>query len=155
MSRRWWWVLVVVAAFGGAVPAYAQPRPGVRAGVSGSPGQFVFGGHVETAPLIEHVTFRPNIEIGVGDNVTLIAINFEFAYWIPIQKQPWSVYLGGGPAAVIQSFRGERAGHGDSGVGGGFNVLVGLQHKEGLFTEVKVGAMDSPSVKFTVGYVFK
>ena len=42
----------------------------------------------------------------------------------------------------------------DADVEGGFNVLVGLQHRQGLFTEFKVGAIDSPSVKFTVGYAF-
>jgi hypothetical protein len=40
-------------------------------------------------------------------------------------------------------------------VGGGFNILVGLEHKKGLFTEFKVGFADSPDIKFAVGYVFK
>ena len=44
---------------------------------------------------------------------------------------------------------------GDTDFGGGFNVGVGVQHRRGLFAEFKVGAIDSPEVKFMVGYAFK
>jgi hypothetical protein len=135
-----------------AVPAQAQVQGGVRAGVSADPDQFFFGGHIETQPLIEHLTFRPNAEIGIGDDITTIALNVEFVYSVPLQNQPWRVYFGAGPAAVIYSF--DNGNRDDSDVGGGFNVLIGLQHSRGLFTEIKVGAVDSPNLKFTVGYAF-
>jgi hypothetical protein len=122
---------------------------GVRAGVSADPDQFFFGGHVESRPLLERVTFRPNVEIGVGDETTVVAINIEFVYSIPLRASPWRVYLGAGPAANIVSSEG------NDGVGGGFNILVGAQHSGGVFTELKVGAMDSPNLKFTVGYQFR
>jgi hypothetical protein len=136
-----------------ALPARAQTHAGVRAGASSDPDQFFFGGHIETAPLIERLTFRPNVEVGVGDDVTTIALNIEFVYSIPLEQQPWRVYAGGGPAANIYSF-GDRRGD-DTDVAGGFNVLVGVQHTGGLFTELKVGAIDSPSLKFAVGYAFR
>ncbi len=132
-----------------AAPAHAQSNAGIRAGVSGDPDQFYFGGHIETKPLIERLTFRPNVEIGLGDDLTLVAANIEFAYWIPLKNKPWSVYIGGGPALLIGSR------NDDTDVGGGFNLLIGAQHRDGLFTEFKVGFSDSPSVKFGVGYVFK
>ena len=136
-----------------AAPAHAQSHAGVRAGISGDPGQFFFGGHVETRPLLEHLTFRPNVEIGLGDGLTLVAVNLEFAYWVPLDRRAWRLYLGAGPAAIITSVdtRNGRDGH----VGGGFNLLVGLQHREGLFTELKVGMMDSPELKLTIGYSFR
>lgn len=130
-------------------PQKTEPEIGVRVGVSGDPDQFFFGAHVETAPLLDHLTFRPNAEVGFGDDQTLIAFNFEFAYSIPIQRQPWRVYLGAGPALIIDTHSG------NTDAGGGLNFLVGLQHRKGLFAELKVGAIDSPSVKFAVGYVFK
>jgi hypothetical protein len=137
--------------------ALAQSHAGIRAGVSGDPDQFFIGGHVETAPLAEHLTFRPNVEVGVGDNLTVVAVNLEFAYWIPLARHPWRVYLGAGPAAVITSHHAGpgRGNRGGSDVGGGFNVLLGIQHRRGLFAELKVGAVDSPEVKFTVGYAFR
>ena len=44
--------------------------PGVRAGVSVDPDQFYFGGHYETGELIDRLYLRPNLEVGVGDDVT-------------------------------------------------------------------------------------
>jgi len=131
-----------------ATPANAQSF-GVRAGASADPDQFFFGGHYETRPLMKNLTFRPNIEVGVGDDVTLVAFNIEFAYWIDLNNKPWKVYLGGGPAANLYD-------HDDNtDLQGGFNLMVGAQHRGGLFGEFKVGLIDSPDVKFTVGYAFK
>jgi len=149
-------LLVLGAIFAIAAPAAAQSSVGVRAGLSGDPDQFVFGGHYESDELIDRVTFRPNAEIGVGDNQVVFAINLEFAYSIPLQNRDWRLYAGGGPAVNIRSFDDDHPGHAmDDDVGGGFNVILGIQHERGLFTEIKVGAMDSPSVKFVVGYVFQ
>src|SRR3954469_2770620 len=135
-----------------AVPAQAQEGVGVRAGVSGDPAQFYFGGHAAFGPVVEKVWFRPNIEIGVGNDVTLIALNAEFTYWQPLRKRPWNVYLGAGPAANIFSFGGVR--NRSSDVRPGFNFLIGLAESRGLFTEIKIGAIDRPSGKFGIGYTF-
>ena len=73
MTSRWGWMALVAIAMT-ATPVYGQTSStGVRAGVSGDPGQFYFGGHVETRPLIDKLTFRPNVEIGLGDDTTLVA----------------------------------------------------------------------------------
>ena len=69
-----------------AMPAYAQTHVGVRAGVSADPDQFFFGGHIETEPLLERLSFRPNAEIGIGDDTTTIALNLEFVYSIPLEN---------------------------------------------------------------------
>ena len=76
---------------------------GVRGGVSVDPDQFYFGGHYETGPLVDRLHFKPNIEAGFGDDLTLIAINFEFVYKFP-SKGPWNLYAGGGPAINFFSF---------------------------------------------------
>ena len=147
--------LIVLA--GSALPASAQTHLGLRAGVSGGPDQFVFGFHVDTPPLLEHFTFRPNVEVGVGDDRTLAAFNVEFAYWIPIPDTRWQVYFDGGPGIVISDNNGGNGngnGNGDTDVGAGFNIGVGLQHGRGFFSELKVGFIDSPEVKFLVGFVF-
>ncbi len=149
--------ILAAAALVWAVPApsAAQAKAGVRAGVSADPNQFYFGGHVESLALLEHLSFRPNIEVGVGDRLTLVAFNLEFVYGFPIQRQPWRVYVGAGPAANIFSFRDSRPRGGETDVGGGFTLLVGVEHEGGLFAELKVGAIDSPNLKFGVGYNLK
>jgi hypothetical protein len=132
-----------------ATPAYAQAGYGVRAGVSGDPDQFFFGGHLETRPIVRNLTFRPNVEIGVGDNVTLVALNIEFAYRLPVDSRNWRIYAGGGPAANVYDT------DGDSGVEPGFNLMIGGQHSRGLILELKLGLIDSPDVKFMVGWAFR
>jgi hypothetical protein len=148
---------ILAAAWMLAVPqaAQAQKGPGVRAGVSADPDQFVFGGHYDFGPLIEHLSFRPNAEIGIGDDRTTLSVNFEFAYWFPVNKKPLSVYVGGGPALVVYHY-GDGSDHaGRTDTEPGFNLLVGLAHRGGLFAEVKAGLIDSPAVKFTIGYTFR
>jgi hypothetical protein len=124
----------------------------VRVGVSGSPDQFYFGLHYETEPLVEQVHFRPNLEVGVGNDQTLVALNFEFIGKFPIKREPWTVYIGAGPALVIDRVSNNAVNN--TNTGGGFNILLGAEHSRGLFTELKVGMIDSPSVKFAVGYIF-
>jgi hypothetical protein len=141
--------LVVLAAS----PAFAQLDGGVRAGVSVNPDQFYFGGHVETGPIADQIRFRPNIEVGLGDNLTLISINPEFVYRIPAGTAPWRLYAGGGPAINIYRF--DRAGSDRTETEAGFNVLFGAEHSDGLFFEIKVGAFDSPELKFGVGYTWR
>ena len=131
-----------------AASAAAQ-NAGIRTGVSGSPDQFYVGLHYETEPLIEQVRFKPNVEVGFGSSQTVAAINLEFVGKVPIKGEPWALYLGGGPALII-----DNATNVGTNTGGGFNILLGVEHSKGLFTELKVGMADSPGVKFSVGYIF-
>jgi len=130
-----------------AAPAVAQ-AVGVRAGVSVDPEQFYFGGHAETPPLADRLRFRPNVEIGLGDDTTVGAFNVEFAYHFR-SAEPWNVYAGAGPALnVIKRGR-------DTDAEPGINLLVGIAHEDGLFAEFKVGARDSPRLKLGVGYALR
>jgi hypothetical protein len=121
---------------------------GVRVGASVDPDQFYFGGHVETEPVVDRLTFRPNVEIGVGNDITVIALNFEFAYKFR-SNRPWGVYALGGPALNIVDARNNTDAH------GGFNLGLGLEHRDGLFGEFKIGAIDSPDFKIGIGYRFR
>lgn len=130
-----------------SAPAGAQGI-GVRAGISGEPGQFYVGVHDEMGPVDERLWFRPNLEIGIGDNAVATTINVEFAYKLDVGRRGWHPYIGAGPALNLYRVRG------DTNAGGGFNVLLGVQHTGGFFAEFKAGFADSPDVKFGVGYVF-
>ena len=151
MTRRFCWALglmMVLATI--STPAYAQLKGGVHAGVSGGPTQFVFGGHVETKEIVDHLTFRPSVDFGVGNGGTIVGFNIEFAYWLPAKTDPWKFYLGAGPAANVV--------HTDAfgtDLFGGFNLLAGVLHESGLFVEMKGGIADSPDFKLLVGWQFK
>ncbi len=159
MIRRLALTTLLLAGLSVAAPVDANAQvsvesKGVRMGVSNSPGQIYFGGHVETTPLMENLSFRPNAELGLGNDQYLMAFNFEFAYQIPIQGRPMTAYLGAGPALNIRS-RTNILGNRQTDLLGGFSFLVGLAHRDGLFSELKVGAMDNPGLKFAVGYTFQ
>ena len=134
--------------------ATAQMKFGIRAGASLDPDQFHFGAHIISDPLIPNLTFRPNIEVGLGNNVTAATTNLELAYRIPIPEQQFSIYVGAGPALNVYRFDNSTQQNRDTHVRGGFNILFGLEHDNGLFGEMKVGTIDSPELKFTIGYTF-
>lgn len=150
-SRASIWVCLAFVSLLSAVaasPARAQAAAGIQAGVSLDPDQVYFGGHVETGPLVDRVRFRPNIELGLGDDLTLITFNFEFTYAFS-ENRPWNLYAGAGPA--ISWFDTDFG----SSTDGGFNILVGAKHSEGMFFEMKIGMADVPDLKFGVGFTFR
>lgn len=140
-------LVVVSVLLGSSIPGYAQ-GVGLRGGVSVDPDQFYFGGHYETSPVVERLHFRPNLEVGIGDDVVTTTLNFEFVYKFP-SRSTWRLYAGGGPAVNFYSF------DNDTSTDPGLNFLVGAEVQNGLFFEFKVGAIDSPELKFGVGYTFK
>lgn len=131
-----------------STPALAQDA-GIRGGISVDPDQFYFGAHLETSPLVDRVHFRPNLEVGIGDDLTLIAANMEFVYKFT-RNRGVNLYAGGGPALNIFMIDGR-----DSETEAGFNALVGLETPRGLFFEFKIGMLDSPDFKFGVGYTWR
>jgi hypothetical protein len=142
--------LCLAAVASAAVPASAAAQGlGVRAGASVDPDQFYFGGHYESRPLVEQLHFKPNVELGIGDDITTLGLNLEFVYKIPIDDSPWRIYAGGGPAVNFYSF------NNNSSTEGGLNVLLGAETEQGLFFEIKLGALNSPDVKVGVGYTWR
>lgn len=132
------------------VPSPAQAQVGVRGGVAVDPDMFYVGAHYETGPIVDRLHFRPNVEFGFNDDLTHIGLNFEFIYKVFIDNG-WSFYPGVGPAINIYSFDDAD----DSDTEPGVNFLFGLEHSRGLFFEVKLGVLDSPNLKFGVGWTFR
>lgn len=122
---------------------------GIQGGLSVDPDQFYFGGHLETSALVDRVHFRPNVEVGLGNDLTLITANMDFVYRFRTNRNGWGLYAGGGPALNIFMV------NDDSNSEAGLNFLVGVQQERGLFVEFKVGAIDSPDFKFGVGWTFR
>jgi hypothetical protein len=153
--------MLILAAM--AAPAMAQSTAaadpsqggvGIVAGVSANPNQFYFGANFMAAKVATNFWFRPGAEVGFGDDTTTFGINGEFIYSIELKKSPWSVYFGGGPALQITTVHRDAPDNNSTDVGPGFNFLAGVRKSKGLFSEIKVGLMDSPEFKFGIGYTF-
>ena len=149
-------VAMIVVAF--AVPASADTGIGVRMGATLSPDQFHFGGHLDLGPVAKDVRLHPNVEIGIGDNLTVIALGVEALYIIPTNWGRWHPYAGGGIAIAHYDFDGGRFGRGGSDSEFGITMSGGIERAlssgNRFFVEMKIGALDVPDLKFTVGWTF-
>ena len=138
-------------------------RLGIRGATALDPELFMFGAHGQFGPFFsDNIYARPNLEIGFGELTTLLAFNFEGIYRLPVVQKTsrWNVYLGGGPALnwshrnlVEETDRG-KIDFGDMDLDVGFNFLIGLQAREGMFVELKTSAYSLPTLRFEVGYNF-
>jgi hypothetical protein len=135
--------LLLVAA------ATATAQIGIRGGISIDPDQGYFGVHYETPPLIDRLYFRPNLEVGLGDDLTHVGLNMEFIYKFPRRRQNWNLYAGGGPA--VNFFTSDD----NTNTEGGLNLIIGAEQSRGLMFEAKFGVFDSPDFKFGVGWTFR
>ncbi len=131
---------------------------GPRVGVTVDPDQVHFGFHFDFGNFSRRVRFQPNFELGLGDDVTVAAINFEAAYRFRAQWEVWGPYAGGGIGVNI--LNGDNVGGrgDDSDTEIGLNVLGGIERGlsggDRFFMELKLGLTDSPDAKVTVGWTF-
>jgi hypothetical protein len=131
-------------------PAIAQAQGfAILGGANINPDQLFAGGRYEM-PLLENVWFQPGADAGFGDHTKLFAVNLEATVRKSLERHsPWMVYAGGGPAMNHYRWAGSRE------TKLGFNLLGGLRHSNGVFTEFRVGLVDSPDFRFAIGIMFK
>jgi hypothetical protein len=148
ISRALTCSLVAGALTLAAGPAFAQGLA-VRGGATINPDQFAVGGQYELPLVGARTWLHPNAELGFGDNATLLALNFDVVYRKPLNARSiWTGYAGAGPALnwiKVDGFSQTEA---------GVNVLGGLMHSSGLFTELRVGFIESPHFAIGAGYAF-
>jgi len=159
--------LVILCALGAMLPLAAHAQGpvvntfGLRAGFSTNPDQLVLGGQMSIGEVAPNLTFDPNIDLGFGDNVTIISFNLDMHYHFDVTNSTWRPYLGGGaginliqvdvpPGFPDNSF---------TRVAGSFILGAGVPTQSGsrFFTELKVGLGDSstPDLKMLVGWNFR
>ena len=138
-------------------------RLGARAASALDPELFMFGVHSQMGPFFnENVYARPNLELGFGELTTFVGLNFEGVYRLPVTQRTsrWNIYAGGGPAVTFshRNFAEEtdrgKIDFGDLDSDIGFNFLIGVQAREGLFLELKSSAYALPTIRFEIGYNF-
>jgi len=145
---------ILVAGTASAQRPFGVHGIGPRAGVTIDPDQIHFGGHLDLGDLAPQLMLFPNIEIGLGDNRTVIAPMFEVDYRFREDWGSWNPYFGGGIGPVFVSH--DR---------GGSNTELGVTLQGGIarqmsrasgffFMEFKLGLVDYPDAKFTLGWSF-
>jgi len=143
----------VQASSSGSSTSQTLSRFGLRAGYTDwkNLSQFHFGAHYLAGEIMPNVEFTPNIEIGVGDNTTVVAVQADVAYqFTEFVQRPWGMYGGG-----CLAFNYKKESDFDSETDLGLSLLAGGKYnfasgRQGM-VEIRVGIMDSPSFKVTVG----
>ena len=156
---------IVVAAFGFTSYARADSGDktgfrgwGPRIGLTANPDQFHFGAHADFGNFGEHVRVQPSLEVGLGDNLTVFAINLDAQYRFASRWDVWTPYLGGGPGIFFVSVdsNGKVDGASDTDIGlsavGG--IEKGLANGSRFFIEGRLGFVDAPDFKATAGWTF-
>ena len=161
MTRKSLWAAALVLL----LPALAVAAtsvvvdPGVRAGLSISPDQFVFGGQLSFRGLAPDVTFDPSLELGLGDDLTVIAINLDALYHMRLANSEWRPYVGGGLGLVSVNWDDDRVGvRDDTDNEIGLNAVLGFRAPtrsgQHWFTEMRIGIGDLPDLKVVGGFSF-
>ena len=116
------------------------------------PDQFHFGGHYDAGAVGTNLRLVPNIEIGLGNDLTLICLNGDLLYDFP--DTPWSV--GGELGINIANYDINIPGVDDTNTDIGLSAVgdyrLTLNSGKTLLLEAKLGISDSPDFKFTVGW---
>ena len=146
--------ITLIAILLGTTPANAGLGAGVRAGVSGTPDQFVVGGQLLLGSVAPKIQLVPGVDLGFGNDVSTTAVNVDFRFNLPsLPKVSPSIYLGGGPTLI--SFKPD---------GGNRDTKIGLSAFAGLkipmtpishySLEARIGFGDVPEIKVLAGVIW-
>jgi hypothetical protein len=129
---------------------------GPRVGVTVNPDQFDFGAHVDLGSMTSHVRLQPSMELGVGDELTVLALNGDLSYRFASRWDSWSPYLGGGASVFFVGndnglMDGAETNAGLSALGG---IERGMSSGSRFFLEGKIGFIDAPDFKVMAGWTF-
>lgn len=135
----------------------ALPFPtGLRVGYTSwdDIGQMHFGAHAKLGDVFPNIQLVPGVEMGFGDDVTLLTMNGDLSYrFTELTSYPWEIYGGG---SLSLNFIKPKDFDGDWQLG--FSGLIGLNKALGngdeIMLETRLGILDSPGFKITLGYTF-
>ena len=151
-------VLSPVAAQAGA-PAVVSGGP--RVGLSSDSGtdQIVLGGQLSLPEFAPDWSFVPSLELGFGDDASVIALNFDALYHLRFADSDWRPYLGGGLGVGFVSVDLPPPYHDASDTVVGVNAVMGFSvptnSGDHWFAELRLGLGDLPDLKIIGGFNFK
>lgn len=150
--RTWFLAVAGVAVLAEPVAAIEF---GPRVGLTIDPDQIHGGMQFRVADLTPRVWFVPNFEVGIGDDLLTVAGNMDFFYVFGRTMQTWRPYLGGGPAVFFYNFDNDDD---DTETEVGLNLVGGFRTRlsnSAFFGEMRLGLIDAPDIRFTVGWMFR
>jgi hypothetical protein len=138
-------------------------RIGARAGMALDPELVTIGAQAQLGPFFENNLWaRPNLEFGFGEVTTLMVINLDGIYRLPVTapNARWASFFGAGIGFNFtnRGFEGEDDGErfnfDDFIFDTGLNLMAGVQARSGMFIELRAGVYSEPHLRLTFGYNF-
>jgi hypothetical protein len=148
------------ASGGGGQDLFGYQGWGLRGGLNIDPDQLMVGAHLDLGQIVPQLRFMPNLEIGFGDNQTLVGLWAE-VQWVfrnvqlntPESAGIWRPYVGGGLGVIYRDHdvRGNDTDLGLSLIGGFDRQMQNGQH---FLVELGFGLSDAPNFTLMAGYTF-
>jgi hypothetical protein len=146
--------LLPAAAHAASITTY-----GPRFGVSISPDQLVLGGQFAIDEVAPNVSLIPSLEVGFGDDRSVIAINADMYYHFAVQGTDWTPYAGLGAGINIIEFDRPAPQPDVSDTRIGLNIVLGTDVPTGagnaFFAEARFGVGEIPELKIIAGWNFR
>ena len=141
-------------------PGHASIMWGPRVGVGLDPEQLVFGVHFRPDPIADNLYIQPNVEVGVGDDHTILsaAVPLHYHFETSSSTKP---YAGGGFSFGVDSHDDDNDNN-DNDDDSDFEVsvdIVGglewqLDNGNGFLVELKLGIGDLHTMELMTGWLF-
>ena len=144
--------IVLLALISTATPRMARAGVDgdVRAGVSNGDRFAIGGGLLTQVGSSRHWYFNPNVDMTMGDNRDMFAVNGDFHY--DMDTSGPAFWLGGGPALMVVDREGA-----DNETDVGLNLLTGIGKKRGdvrPFAQLRGTVADDSQVQIAGGVRF-
>jgi hypothetical protein len=158
MLRRSLVALAILVMLPAAASAGSFTYYGPQLGFSQGPDQFVIGGHLKWNAVAPSLDFVPGVDLGLGDNATVVSMNGDFHYKLATGSS-WQPYVGGGVGLHFESVENQRNNTSTNETRTGGHLILGAgvptQGSSRFFTELKIGFGDSPDMKVLAGWNYK
>nr|MEE4267486.1 hypothetical protein [Candidatus Krumholzibacteria bacterium] len=140
-------LLILILTLSLAAGSAQAAELGARAGLTSGPDQFHIGAHADLGGITPSLRLVPNVEIGFGDDLTFISFNGDVIHDFP------GTGFGVGGELAMQFYDYDQIGS-DTELGLSVlgNLRLNLVNGKTVLLEAKLGILDAPDFKFTVGY---
>ena len=147
---------LLVATVGSAADDVEYRGWGPRIGLADDPDQVVVGAHFDFGKFSRSVAFKPNVELGLGDDHTILALTAPVHYrWEQLRDTNVVPYAGAGVSAAIVN-RDNRKNGDDTDFEFSPRAIGGaefpLRNERSFFIEINLSIGDPHDVQALVGW---
>ncbi len=154
-------LLLLAATVGSAADNLEYSGWGPRIGLADDPDQVVVGAHFDLGEFSRYVAFKPNLELGFGDDHTILTLTAPVHYrWERLRGTDVVPYAGAGVSAAIVN-RDDRPGKKGDDTDFEFSLrAIGgaefpLRNERSFFIEINLAIGEPHDIQAIVGWNYR